>query len=76
LESEYSDVFYHTNVRWLSLGKILKRVWNLKDEIVLFLEMKDITVELATQMKRSEWMSDFTFPVDIFDRLNELNVKL
>ena len=38
--------------------------------------MKDITVEFATQMKKSEWLSDFAFAVDILDRLNELNVKL
>ena len=77
LESEHSDVLYHTNVRWLSLGKVLKRVWNLRDEIVLFLEMKDITtVEFTTQMKNTEWLSDFAFAVDILDRLNELNVKL
>ena len=77
MESEHSDVLYHTNVRWLSLGKVLKRVWNLRDEIVLFLEMKDITtVEFTTQMKNTEWLSDFAFAVDILDRLNELNVKL
>jgi hAT family C-terminal dimerisation region len=76
LESEFSDVLYHTNVRWLSLGKVLKRVWNLREEIVMFMEMKDATMEFSTQMKKSEWQSDFAFAVDILEKLNELNLKL
>ena len=42
LESEHWDVLYHSRVRWLSLGKILRRIWELKEEIVMFLEMKSI----------------------------------
>lgn len=76
LESEYSDVLYHTNVRWLSLGKVLKRVWNLREEIIIFLEMKNITMEFSTQMKKTEWHSDFAFAVNLLDKLNELNLKL
>ena len=40
LESEHWDVLYHSRVRWLSLGKILRRVWELREEIVMFLEMR------------------------------------
>lgn len=32
-ETEHSDIGYHAAVRWLSLGKVLKRVWDLKAEI-------------------------------------------
>ena len=42
LETEHWDVLYHSLVRWLSLGKVLKRVWELREEIVMFLEMKSI----------------------------------
>ena len=39
-DSDYSDVPYHTAVRWLRTAKVLRRVWDLKAEILLFLEMK------------------------------------
>ena len=34
------NIDYHTAVRWLSLGKVLKRVWDLKAEIQEFCEKK------------------------------------
>lgn len=39
-EGEYRDIGYHTAIRWLSLGKVLKRVWDLKTEILEFCEKK------------------------------------
>ncbi|KAK0154267.1 Zinc finger MYM-type protein 6 [Merluccius polli] len=36
-EAEHSDVPYHLNIRWLSLGKMFRRVWNLRVEMGTFL---------------------------------------
>lgn len=30
-ETEHSDISYHCTVRWFSLGKVLKSVWDLRD---------------------------------------------
>ena len=38
VDSNFSDVFYHNKVTWLSLGNVLKKVWKLKEEIVMFLK--------------------------------------
>ena len=38
--SDHTGIPYHTAVRWLSLGKVLRRVWDLKPQIRQFLEMK------------------------------------
>jgi len=76
LETEHSDIIYHSSVRWLSLGKILRRVWDLKEEIVMFLEMKGIDCDFVTNIVNEEWKSDFMFAIDIMEKLNELNVKL
>jgi len=49
IEAEYNDVVYHNHVRWLSRGKFLKRFFDLRKEIEMFmidkgkqiLELKD-----------------------------------
>ena len=76
LESEHWDVLYHSRVRWLSLGKVLRRVWELREEIVMFLEMKSIQCDFCTNIVDEEWRLDFKFAIDIMEKLNELNVKL
>ena len=74
-DSDHSGVPYHTAVRWLSEGKVLRRVWDLKTEILLFLEMKGKDKGYP-QLKQSEWLSDLAFAVDLFEHINELNTKL
>ena len=73
--SDHSDVLYHTSVRWLSLGKVLRRVWQLREENIMFLEMKEKDKEYP-QLKETEWLCDLAFSVDLFGHMNELNVKL
>ena len=51
LKAEYGDVIYHNSVRWLSLKKVIKRVWSLQDEIFLFLDMKNISHDFVTKVK-------------------------
>ena len=74
-DSDHSGVPYHTAIRWLSMGKVLRRVWDLKTEILLFLEMKGKDKDYP-QLKQSEWLSDLAFAVDLCEHMNELNTKL
>ena len=74
-DSDHSGVLYHTAVRWLSVGKVLRLVWDLKTEILLFLEMKGKDKDYP-QFKQSEWLTDLAFAVDLFEHMNELNTKL
>jgi len=76
IDSDFSDVLHHTNVRWLSLRNMFKRVWELKEEIVIFFEMKDIVCDFSTKAENTEWMSDFAFATDIMQKMNELNKEL
>ncbi|XP_056388355.1 general transcription factor II-I repeat domain-containing protein 2B-like [Hyla sarda] len=72
-ETEHRDIGYHTAVRWLSLGKVLKRVWDLKAEIWEYCEKKG---KNFPELLDKDWMADFTFSVDVTAQMNELNTKL
>jgi hypothetical protein len=73
MDSENGDVLYYTEVHWLSQGQMLKRVYDLKLEINLFLDMKG---KSFPQLTDHDWMCDFAFCVDITQYLNELNRNL
>lgn len=40
LDSNYGDLVYHNEVRWLSRGNMLMRFYELRDENKQFMEMK------------------------------------
>ncbi|XP_076147302.1 general transcription factor II-I repeat domain-containing protein 2-like [Alosa pseudoharengus] len=73
--ADHHDLLYHSHVRWLSLGKVFQRVWDLQDEISEFLELVGKSTEFP-ELSDKNWLCDFAFAVDIFSYLNELNVKL
>ncbi|XP_077426332.1 general transcription factor II-I repeat domain-containing protein 2-like [Vanacampus margaritifer] len=74
-DAGHQDLLYHSRVRWLSLGRVLQRVWELKEEISSFLELMGKSEEYS-ELSDVNWLCDFAFAVDIFSHLNELNVKL
>ena len=51
MEAVHTDIMYHNNVRWLSLGKVLQRIWELQDEILLFLDIGGISCYFVTKMR-------------------------
>lgn len=73
LASEYGDLVYHCEVRWLSRGNMLMRFYELRDEVKQFMEMKGTPVR---ELSDSKWLCDLAFMVDITKYLSELNVKL
>ena len=75
IEADFSN-FLSPKVYWLSMGRVLKRVSDLKEEIVIFLNIKDISCDFLEEMQSEVWVCDFAFAVDIMQKLNELNIKL
>lgn len=78
-EAAYHDVPLHTAVRWLSKGKVLSRVWELRDHIATFLTQlnKEATTRVYQEFLSSkEDMTVVAFLVDIFTHLNNLNLHL
>jgi len=74
IESEHKDVLYYNRVRWLSRGKVLKRFFDLRREIQIF--MIEINKPAVEEFENEQWMYDLAFLTDISAHLNELNLKL
>ncbi|KAJ0069275.1 hypothetical protein NL108_003199 [Boleophthalmus pectinirostris] len=73
VDSEYGDVLYHSNVRWLSRGSVLQRFYALRSEIDQFLNEKGRPLrELSDPL----WLANLTFLVDFTHHLNTLNKNL
>ena len=73
LETEYGELLYHTEIRWLSRGKVLQRFFELRQEIALFMAMKDREVP---QLNDPMFLSDLAFLTDITQHLNALNTQM
>ena len=78
VDANADDLLLHSNVRWLSKGRVLERFWSIHKEIAAFLVQ--LKSQKATQfllfLQDESKMDIVTFLVDITSHLNELNLKL
>jgi len=75
MEGQFNTLLFHTEVRWLSRGKILNRLFELRSEVNLFLIEKDD--DMKNLFNNDEFtLSRLAYLADIFDKLNTLNMGL
>ncbi|XP_050528105.1 zinc finger BED domain-containing protein 5-like [Daktulosphaira vitifoliae] len=70
--SDHVQLILHTEIRWLSRGKILQRFFELRDEVRVFL-LETRFVGLLTDFS---WLSRIAYFADVFEYLNTLNLSL
>ena len=75
MDAAHLNLLYYTQVRWLSRGNVILRVFELREELKAYFRShkKD---EFVDNLESPEWLVRLCYLSDIFQRLNELNRSL
>ena len=72
--SQHRHLIFHAEVRWLSRGRVLTRLFELREEVEIFLRERKSSLEnLLTDVM---WIAKLAYLADIFSHLNDLNISL
>ena len=74
MDSEYQSLLLHTEVWWLSKGRSLHRLVDLKEEVMIFLSGKNSPLEAF--FHDQEWLRKICYLADIFEKLNDVNISM
>ena len=76
--ASYKDLLVHNSIRWLSRGRVLKRFWSIRKELMTFLKgNNNVKEKIFLAFVRDEKKMEIVgFLTDMMSHFNDLNVKL
>jgi len=72
--SDHQNLLFHSEVLWLSRGEVLKRLYELRQEVELFLI--DKKNDLSHYFQDKKWVARLAYLSDIISYINELKLKI
>ena len=75
MDANFTCLLYHSEVRWLSRGKVLKRLYDLKEELMIFF-LQEGDDHCSDLLADDDWRGKLAYLADIFEYLNSLNTNL
>ncbi|XP_076416708.1 general transcription factor II-I repeat domain-containing protein 2 isoform X6 [Peromyscus maniculatus bairdii] len=73
LDTQYGSLLYHTALKWLGRGLVLRRFFESLEEIDLFMSSRG---KPMPQLSSRDWILDLAFLVDMTMHLNTLDASL
>ena len=74
IEVEHKGLLLHTEVQWLSRGRVLLRIHEFKEQIMLFLAVQK--TDFKHYLVNERCWNKQAYLIDVFGHLNMLNTKM